>query len=98
MTEQAKNLDQALLDGLTQRGFKLDFGDDGAGWQFKYLTRGGGYYFNVGCSNLIVECKIALIQFADIASFTAEGARLRNGATLAPDLVVLATGYRGLET
>jgi hypothetical protein len=21
----------------------------GTGWQFKYLTRGGGYYFNVGC-------------------------------------------------
>jgi putative flavoprotein involved in K+ transport len=48
LTEQAKKLDQELLDGLTERGFRLDFGDDAAGWQFKYLTRGGGYYFNVG--------------------------------------------------
>lgn len=38
LTEQAKRLDQPLLDSLAQRGFKLDFGDDGSGWQFKYLN------------------------------------------------------------
>ncbi len=78
-------------------GFKLDFGDDGTGWQFKYLTRGGGYYFNVGCSDLIVEGEIGLAQFSDIAAFVAEGARMRNGETLAADLIVLATGYKGQE-
>jgi len=97
LTQQAKTLDQELLDGLTHRGFKLDFGDDGSGWQFKYLTRGGGYYFNVGCSDLIVDGKVGLIQFADIAAFTAEGAKLRNSDLLRADLIVLATGYRGLE-
>jgi putative flavoprotein involved in K+ transport len=97
LTQQAKAMDQELLDGLTRRGFKLDFGDDGSGWQFKYLTRGGGYYFNVGCSDLIVEGKVGLIQFNDIAAFTAEGAKLRNGETLGADLIVLATGYKGLE-
>jgi hypothetical protein len=45
LTEQAKKLDQALLDGLARHGFRLDFGDENTGWQFKYLTRGGGYYF-----------------------------------------------------
>ena len=54
---------------------------DGSGWQFKYLTRGGGYYFNVGCSDLIAEAKIALAQFSDIESFVAEGARMRSGET-----------------
>src|SRR4029077_11528343 len=33
----------------------------------------------------------------DIAAFVAEGARLRNGKTLAVDLIVLATGYKGPE-
>src|SRR6185436_573145 len=47
-TEQAKTMDQPLLDALKRKGFRLDDGDDGTGWQFKYLTRGGGYYFNVG--------------------------------------------------
>ena len=97
LTEQAKNLDRELLDGLERVGFKLDFGEDGTGWQFKYLTRGGGYYFNVGCSELIVDGEIGLVQFSDIAGFVAEGARMRSGDTLAADLIVLATGYKGQE-
>ena len=97
ITEQAKKLDQALLDGLERKGFKLDFGEDGTGWQFKYLTRGGGYYFNVGCSDLIVKGEVGLVQFADIAEFVAEGARMRSGETLPADLIVLATGYKGQD-
>jgi hypothetical protein len=97
LTERAKNLDRELLDGLERVGFKLDFGEDGTGWQFKYLTRGGGYYFNVGCSDLIVEGEIGLVQFSDIAAFVAEGARMHTGDTLAADLIVLATGYKGQD-
>ena len=97
LTEQAKALDQTLLDGLTRKGFKLDFGEDGTGWQFKYLTRGGGYYFNVGCSDLIVKGEVGLVQFSDIGGFVAEGARMKSGDILPADLIVLATGYKGQE-
>jgi putative flavoprotein involved in K+ transport len=97
VTEQSKKLDKELLDGLARAGFKLDFGEDDTGWQFKYLTRGGGYYFNVGCSDLIVKGEIALKQFADIEGFVAEGARMKRGETLAADLIVLATGYKRQE-
>ena len=97
LTEQSKNLDKELLDGLARVGFKLDFGDGGTGWQFKYLTRGGGYYFNVGCSDLVAAGKIALRQFADIETFAAAGARMKNGDTIAADLIVLATGYKPQE-
>ena len=96
-TEEAKSLDRELLDQLEGVGFKLDFGEDGSGWQFKYLTRGGGYYFNVGCSDLIVEGKIKLVQFSDIAEFVAEGARTHRGDTITADLIVLATGYKSQE-
>ena len=97
MTEHAKTLDKDLLDGLERIGFKLDFGEDGTGWQFKYLTRGGGYYFNVGCSDLVASGAIELAQFTDIDTFVAEGARLKNGNTIEADLIVLATGYRPQE-
>lgn len=97
LTEQSKELDKELLDGLARVGFKLDFGEAGTGWQFKYLTRGGGYYFNVGCSNLIVEGKIKLRQFSDIESFVTEGARMKDGSTIAADLIVLSTGYKPQE-
>jgi len=98
LTEQARKLDQKLLDGLERVGFRLNFGDDGTGWQFKYLTRGGGYYFNVGCSDLIAERQIGLVQYSDIAEFVAEGAKMRSGETLPADLIVLATGYQGQDT
>ncbi|MBR1361126.1 flavin-containing monooxygenase [Bradyrhizobium ottawaense] len=97
LTEQSKQLDKELLDGLSRVGFKLDFGEAGTGWQFKYLTRGGGYYFNVGCSNLIVEGAIKLRQFADIEGFVPEGARMKDGTLLPADLIVLSTGYKTQE-
>ena len=97
LTERAREIDKPLLDGLERIGFRLDFGENGTGWQFKYLTRGGGYYFNVGCSDLLVAGKIRLAQFADIDRFTADGARLRSGETMPADLIVLATGYKGQE-
>jgi putative flavoprotein involved in K+ transport len=85
-TQHAKELDRALLERLEKKGFRLTDGEDGTGWQFMYLTRGGGYYFNVGCSELIVEGKIALAQYAELE-------KLLPGT----DLVVLATGYKGQE-
>jgi hypothetical protein len=97
LTEQAKKLDQDMLDALTGLGFKIDFGEDGTGWQFKYLTRGGGYYFNVGCSDLIINKEVGLAQFSDIDAFVKDGARMKSGETLAADLIVLATGYKGQE-
>jgi putative flavoprotein involved in K+ transport len=97
VTEQSKKLDRELLDGLARVGFKLDYGEDDTGWQFKYLTRGGGYYFNVGCSDLVISGEIALRQFSDIDAFVADGARMKNGETLAADLIVLATGYKPQE-
>ena len=97
ITEQSKQLDKPLLDALARIGFKLDYGEDDTGWQFKYLTRGGGYYFNVGCSDLVADGAIKLRQFADIDTFTVGGARMKNGETVPADLIVLATGYRPQE-
>jgi cation diffusion facilitator CzcD-associated flavoprotein CzcO len=94
---KSKALDKDLLEGLERVGFKLDFGEDDTGWQFKYLTRGGGYYFNVGCSDLIIKGDIRLKQFADLDGFVADGADMKDGETIAADLVVLATGYKRQE-
>ena len=85
-TAHAKSLDRPLLEALERKGFRLTDGEEGTGWQFMYLTRGGGYYFNVGCSDLIAEGKIGLAQLSELES-------LLPGT----DLVVLATGYKGPE-
>ena len=73
-TAQSHEVDKPLLDALEKRGFKLWLGEDETGFQMMYLRRGGGYYFNVGCSDLIVAGEVGLMQFADIDRFVADGA------------------------
>ncbi|KWV53120.1 monooxygenase [Bradyrhizobium macuxiense] len=97
ITDEVKTLDAPLLSRLERAGFRLEFGEDGTGWPLKFRSRGGGYYFNVGCSELIADGKIRLIQAADIAGFTADGLALKDGASLNAALFVLATGYKGLD-
>ena len=95
LTVQSRALDAALLAGLERIGFKLEFGEDGTGWPLKYRSRGGGYYFNVGCSELLIRGEIGLIQYHDIDTFTAGGVRMKDGREVAGGLAVLATGYKG---
>ena len=97
ITDEVKRSDVLLLSRLEQAGFQLEFGEDGTGWPLKFRTRGGGYYFNVGASELIAEKKIRLIQAADIAHFEADGLRLKDGSALQAELFVLATGYKGID-
>lgn len=96
-TKTSRELDSDLLAKLEAIGFKLDPPEGHAGWQFKYLTRGGGYYFNVGCSDMLIEGQIGLLQFSAIDCFTTSGLRQKDGNETSADLVVLATGYRPQE-
>jgi hypothetical protein len=96
-TAKGVEVDKALLDALAERGFRIWEGEDDTGFQMMYLRRGGGYYFNVGCSELIVAGKVKLIQFADIDRFVAKGARLKDGSTVPAELLVLATGYKNQQ-
>lgn len=95
ITKMNAEADKELLDGLTARGFKLTPGPDGTGWQVMYQSRGGGYYFDAGASQMIVDRRIGLIQFSDIERFCAEGALMKDGSVKKADLIVLATGYEG---
>ncbi len=96
-TAHSAAADKPLLDRLAARGFRLDPGIDGTGFQMLYLQRGGGYYFNVGCSDLIADGAIGLIQAADLDRVVPEGLRLRDGRVIPAELLVLATGYRNQQ-
>ncbi len=86
-------LDKDLIAALKARGFKYDMGEDETGHQMKYRRRGGGYYLNAGCSDLIIDHKIGLLQYDDIEKFVPEGALMKDGTIQKADLLVLATGY-----
>lgn len=93
-TKMSKEIDKPLLDKLAARGFKLNDGVEDCGFQMSYLQRGGGYYFNVGCSDLIADGEIGILQYDDIDTFCAEGAKLKDGTVVEADLIVMATGYK----
>jgi cation diffusion facilitator CzcD-associated flavoprotein CzcO len=97
LTRKTCALDADLLDRLHAAGFRTDFGADHTGFHMKYLRQGGGYYINVGCSELIADRKIGLVQAADIDAFSAAGLRLLDGTEIGCDLVVLATGYENQQ-
>jgi cation diffusion facilitator CzcD-associated flavoprotein CzcO len=95
VTDEVKRLDAPLLSRLERAGFRLEFGEDGTGWPLKFRTRGGGYYFNVGASELIADGRIRLVQAADIAGYERDALRFKDGTRLTCELIVLATGYKG---
>ena len=97
LTAKALDHDRPLLNALQKVGFRLSSGVDGTGWPYLFRSRGGGYYFNVGCSNLIASGEIGLVQYDDIGEFEPGGARLKDGTLVEAELVVLATGYHGLQ-
>ncbi|KID27815.1 hypothetical protein HQ32_04917 [Prauserella sp. Am3] len=63
----------------------------------KYLRRGGGYYLNVGCSDLIIDGSVGVLQASDIERFVTRGVLLKNGDVRAADVVILATGYKSIQ-
>ena len=97
IVKESRKHDHELLAKLAAAGFKMDDGVEDTGFQMKYLERGGGYYLNVGCSELIIEGAVGLLQWDEIDKFTADGAVLKDGRAIAADLIVLATGYKGQQ-
>jgi cation diffusion facilitator CzcD-associated flavoprotein CzcO len=97
LTSKTCQLDKPLLDKLEAVGFETDFEPDGTGFHMKYLRRGGGYYINVGCSDLIADGKIGLMQARDSVGFTPEGLEMADGTVIEAELVVLATGYENQQ-
>ena len=98
-TERIAAAERQQNDGLTKAGFKLDFGHEGDGIHRKYITKGGGYYIDVGCSQLIIDGSIKVQQsLGGIKEFDVDGLVLADGTKLPADIVVLATGYDNMRT
>jgi len=89
--------DKALYDRLEEVGFRLDFGDDDTGQFMKYLRRGGGFYIDVGASDLICDGSIKLCH-GGVERLTEESVILGDGTELPADLVVYATGFKSMNS
>ncbi|KAJ7135908.1 hypothetical protein C8R44DRAFT_769283 [Mycena epipterygia] len=84
--------DKELLDGLRKRGFRTSFGYKNAGFLLALWEKAGGYYIDVGVSQLIAAGKIKIKNDSLIERFTPGGLKFENGSELPADVVVFATG------
>jgi hypothetical protein len=98
LTRRVSEVDKGVLDGLAKAGFDVYKGIDESGIARLYMTRGGGYYIDVGCSQLIAEGKIKVHKSLDgIKEFTPHTLILADGKELEADMVVLATGFDNMR-
>lgn len=93
LTTIAEDLDRELLDGLTAAGFRWDSGIEDAGHFWNFLQKGGGYYINVGTSDMIIDGRITVVQADDIVRFTRDGVQTTDGRTIPAEVAIMATGY-----
>ena len=94
--EAMKEKDAEFYDRLETAGFRLDWGADDSGLFMKYLRRGSGYYIDVGASELICDGEIKLAH-GQVTEVTETGIRLGDGAEIAADVIVFATGYSSMN-
>ncbi|KNG48888.1 flavin-binding monooxygenase-like protein [Stemphylium lycopersici] len=90
--------DKKTLDGLRAVGFGIDRGPMDSGLLIKYFQRGGGYYIDVGASQLIIDGKIRVKQGQEISQILPNGIEFADGHKLEADEIVFATGYQNMRT
>ncbi|KAL8768739.1 MAG: hypothetical protein Q9209_005157 [Squamulea sp. 1 TL-2023] len=96
-TKEINRRDAPLLRGLQAAGFALDNGPESAGIFTKYLHRGGGYYIDVGASQLIADGKIKIKQGQEIEKVNPHSLTFGDGSEVEADEVVFATGYQNMR-
>ncbi|NTA84151.1 NAD(P)/FAD-dependent oxidoreductase [Agrobacterium tumefaciens] len=97
LSRKMAEADKELLDGLRNVGFQLDNGEDDTGFFLKLVRYLGGYYIDVGASQLIIDRKIKLKTGASVERLEERSVVLSDGTRLETDLIVLGTGYRPLQ-
>ena len=63
----------------------------------KYFQRGGGYYIDVGASQLIIDGKIKVKQGQEIDAVEEHSLLFADGTRLEADEIVFATGYDNMR-
>jgi putative flavoprotein involved in K+ transport len=95
-TKAIAEADKELLDGLTEAGFELTYGENWGGLLPIALQRAGGYYIDKGCSQLVADGKIALKR-GEIREFTESGVVFSDGTAADADVVAFATGWLNMR-
>eukprot|EP00516_Mucochytrium_quahogii_P008273 CAMPEP_0203757020 /NCGR_PEP_ID=MMETSP0098-20131031/10184_1 /ASSEMBLY_ACC=CAM_ASM_000208 /TAXON_ID=96639 /ORGANISM=" , Strain NY0313808BC1" /LENGTH=561 /DNA_ID=CAMNT_0050649109 /DNA_START=57 /DNA_END=1739 /DNA_ORIENTATION=- len=94
--KQAAKQDAKMLEGLEKAGFHLNKGVNDGGIFFTYISRGGGYYMDVGAAELIANGRIKM-RHGEISRFEENTLVLSDDSTIECDAVVCATGFSNMK-
>jgi putative flavoprotein involved in K+ transport len=90
--------DEVFYKDLSKVGFQVSWGaNNNTGVFSHYLSRGAGYYIDIGASDLIINGSIKLKSQVDIAEIGEKYVRFSDGSELSADLIVYATGYTPMQ-
>lgn len=96
LVPRVAKLDEDMLAGLNKAGFRTYLGPDNSGHYFLSMERGGGFYFDSGCAEKIINGEIKM-KSGHIKGFSEEAVLFSDGTSTEPDLVIFCTGYTGFR-
>ncbi|KAL3698259.1 hypothetical protein R1sor_012335 [Riccia sorocarpa] len=82
-------------ESLRKVGFKLHMGEDGTGAPAGILRRIGGYYIDVGASELIVNGTVKVK--GGVEEIKPKSVVFTDGSEVSADLIIYATGYGNIH-
>ncbi|KXN81159.1 hypothetical protein AN958_05944 [Leucoagaricus sp. SymC.cos] len=91
-TKVILNDQKDLQDGLKNARFKLNAGILDMGILLNLKQKGGGHYFDIGATQMIIDGLIKLKNNSPILEFDKSGLKFVNGSCLDADAVICATG------
>lgn len=93
VTKDIAQVDAKLLYDLKKCGFRTTLGEDDSGFLLLAFSKAGGYYLDVGASQMIIDGKIKLKNDSAIERLTKTGIKFQDGSELPADVIVCATGF-----
>ena len=96
-SERTAQIDAELLAGLERAGFRTDFGEDGSGFLLKFYRQGGGYYVDVGCSQLIIDGLIKIKQGVEVEKLRRGEVVFTDGDVRPFDMIMTAVGFGNMQ-
>jgi cation diffusion facilitator CzcD-associated flavoprotein CzcO len=97
ITSQSKIADAELIEALEAVGFRTYYGDTDTGFQMMYLRGEGGYYIDVGCSELIIKGAIKIVDYDETIGFDDGSVLMKDGSAIDCDAIILATGFMNMQ-
>ncbi|KLO16754.1 dimethylaniline monooxygenase [Schizopora paradoxa] len=89
--------DKEMREGLEKAGFRLSDGD-GSGQLFLVYEKGGGYFNDVGCAQLIIDGQVKVKHGNEIAAFKPKKVVFTDGTEIEADAVIFATGWNRVRS